>query len=234
MKNTTANWIRFNLCVVLLAAAGCKLFGANPAPPSKTEAKFFDIETNVIPQIVTRTNTITTTNIVNVPSPTGVPMFQTNFVTATNIVTQTNQVEEYTYTPKSATVGAIQTVGQATAPFTAGWGTIISSALVGLYGLWAHLRSTKKGDTAAALTQEIEAVRDFILTLPQGTQIDTAVTKFMQQHQMEAGVAQEVLGLIKGNTSDPTVVGVAAQLQAAINALTNPPAAPNPPVVPKV
>jgi hypothetical protein len=43
-----------------------------------------------------------------------------------------------------------------------------------------------------------------------------------------------VLGLIKGNTSDPTVVGVAAQLQAAINALTNPPAAPNPPVVPKV
>lgn len=208
------------------------MFGANPAPPSKTEQKLFDIETNVVPQIVTRTNTVTTTNVVNIPSPTGVPMFSTNFVTATNVVTQTNQVEEYQYTPKPATTATVTQLGTAVAPFTAGWGSIISGALVGLYGLWAHMRSTKKGDTALVLTQEIEAVRDFILTLPQGTKIDAAVTQFMQQHQTESGVAQEVMKLIKDNTSDPTVVGVATQLQAAINDLTNPPAAPNPPKVP--
>lgn len=233
MKNKTVNWMLINLSAVAILFAGCKMFGANPTPPSPTEAKFFDISTNVVPQIVTRTNVVTTTNVVNVPNPIGggIPFFTTNFVTATNVVEQTNQVEQYTYTPKPAAVATTTELGNAVAPFTAGWGSIISGALVGLYGLWAHLRSTKKGDTALALTQEIEALRDFVLTLPQGTKIDAAVTQFMQQHQMEAGVASEVLKLIKDNTSDPTVVGVAAQLQTAINDLTNPPAAPNPPKV---
>lgn len=234
MKNRRLNIIAVSLCVIAGAVTGCKMFGADPAPPSKFEQKAFDIETNVVPQIVTRTNVVTTTNIVNVPNPIGggVPFFTTNFITSTNVVTQTNQVEEYQYTPKPAAVSTVTQLGTAVAPFTAGWGSIISGALVGLYGVWAHLRSTKKGTTAEVLTQEIEAVRDFILTLPQGTKIDAAVTKFMQQHQTESGVAQEVMKLIKDNTNDPTVVGVATQLQTAINDLTNPPAAPNPPKVP--
>jgi len=218
----------------IVLAAGCSMFGANPTPPTPTEARLFNIETNVVPQIVTRTNVVTSVNVVTVTNGGGIPILTTHVFNTTNTVTATNQVEEYQYTPKPATVSTVTQLGNAVAPFTTGWGSIISGALVGLYGLWAHLRSTKKGDTALALTQEIEALRDFVLTLPQGTKIDTAVTQFMQQHQMEAGVATEVLGLIKGNTSDPTVVGVAAQLQAAINELTNPPAAPNPPVVPKV
>lgn len=234
MKNNIPTWIVVNLCAAVLISTGCKLFGSNPEPPSKTEAKLFDITTNVVPVVVTKTNVVTTTNVVNVPMPSGPPVLTTNYTYATNFFNQTNQIEEYHYNPKPAAVSTTTQLGNAVAPFTAGWGSIISGALVGLYGLWAHLRSTKKGDTAQALTEEIEAVRDFILTLPQGAQIDTAVTKFMQQHQTESGVAQEVLKLIEGNTNDPTVVGVAAQLQAAINALTNPPAAPNPPAVPKV
>jgi hypothetical protein len=222
------------LAVLIIAAiaTGCTMFCKNPSPPTQTEARAFDIQTNMVPQIVTRTNTVTTTNVVNVPSPTGVPILSTNFVTTTNVVTQTNQVEQYVYNTRPEVQNTVTQFGTAVAPFTAGWGSIVSGALVGLYGLWAHLRSTKKGDTALALTQEIEALRDFVLTLPQGTKIDAAVTQFMQQHQTESGVAQEVLKLIKDNTGDPTVVGVAAQLQNAINDLTNPPAAPNPPKVP--
>lgn len=223
MKNKTSTWIGINLCVLLLAVAGCKLFGANPAPPTKIEANAFDIATNVVTQVVTRTNTVTTTNIVNVPTSIGVPFYQTNFVTTTNVVTSTNQVEQYQYTPKPATVETVTQLGTAVAPFTAGWGSIISGALVGLYGLWAHLRSTKKGATNVVLTQDIEAIRDFILTLPQGSQIDTAVTQFMQQHQVEAGVAKEVMSLIEGNTTNPTVVGISKTLQDAIDELTNPP-----------
>lgn len=212
----------FTLCVVAAVITGCKMFGANPAPPTPFEAKAFDITTNLTPQVVTRTNVVTTTNVVNVPSPFGVPFFQTNFVTSTNLVTVTNQLADYQYVPKPAATATITQLGTAVAPFTAGWGSIISGALVGFYGLWAHLRSTKKEATASALTQEIEAIRDFILTLPQGTKIDTAVTTFMQQHQVETGVAQEVLKLIEGNTSDPTAVGIAKQLQDAINELTVP------------
>lgn len=232
MINSQLKKIVFSLCAIAAIVTGCQLLGKNPSPPTQAEARLFDIQTNTIPIVVTRTNTVTTTNVVNVPSPTGIPMFATNFVTATNVVTQTNQVEEYTYNKRPAVEATATQLGTAVAPFTAGWGSIVSGALVGLYGVWAHLRSTKKGDTALVLTQEIEAVRDFILTLPQGTKIDAAVTQFMQQHQTESGVAQEVMKLIKDNTDDPTVVGVATQLQTAINDLTNPPAAPNPPKVP--
>ena len=211
-----------SLGIGAVIVTGCKLIGSNPSPPTQFEQRSFDITTNYTPEIVTKTNVVTTTNVVNVPSPFGVPIFQTNFVTSTNVVTLTNQVPDYQYVPKSTVVDTTTHLGNAVAPFTAGWGSIISGALVGLYGLWAHLRSTKKGATASALTQEIEAIRDFILTLPQGTKIDTAVTTFMQQHQVETGVAQEVLKLIEGNTSDPTAIGIAKQLQEAIDALTNP------------
>lgn len=227
MKNTTVNWIKINLAVLAVAAAGCKLFGSNPSPPSPAEAKAFDITTNFTPQVVTNTVTVIQTNIVNVPSPFGVPFFQTNFVTSTNMVTVTNQVADYQYAPKPAVTATVTQIGTAVAPFTAGWGSIISGAAVGLYGLWAHLRSTKKGATNVVLTQDIEAIRDFILTLPQGTNIDTAVTQFMQKHQMEAGVASEVMSLIKGNTTNPTVVGISQALQTAIAAAT----APTPPKV---
>lgn len=223
MKNTASNWIAINLCAVAIVFTGCKLFGSSPSAPTPTEAKIFDITTNMAPQVVMRTNVVTTTNVVNAPSPSGAPMFSTNFVTATNIITLTNQVEQYQYTPKPVAVATTTELGSAVAPFTAGWGSIISGILVGAYGLWAHLRSTKQTATSSALTQEIEAIRTFILTLPQGTKIDSAVTQFMQQHQVEAGVASQVLALIKGYSSDPTVTGVAAQLQDVINTLTAPP-----------
>lgn len=225
MKNKTLTALLVITSITYAAAVGCKAIGDNPSPPTPLEAKLFDIATNVVPQVVTKTNTVTVTNVVNVPSPIG-PIWQTNVVTSTNVVTQTNQVAEYQYVPKPAIQGSVQEVGTLSGPFTAGWGTIAAGALSLLYGMWAHLRSTKTGNTALVLTQQIEAIRDFILTLPQGAKIDTAVTQFMQQHQTEAGVAQEVLKLIKDNTGDPTAVGLAAQLQAAIADLTNPPSAP--------
>jgi hypothetical protein len=219
----------FNLTLVsvsaALAVAGCKMFGANPTPPTYTEAHLFDITTNSVPQVVFKTNVVDSVNIVTVTNAVGVAVLTTNFFNSTNVVTTTNQVMSYDYQPKTETVATIQAVGAVSSPFTAGWGTMVGSALIGLYGLWAHLRSTKSTNTSLALTQEIEAIRDFILTLPQGAKIDTAVTTFMQQHQTEAGVAQQVLSLIEGNSSNATVTGVAAELQTLINTLTAPPKA---------
>lgn len=222
MKNQPLKLALITITAVALVVTGCKMFGANPAPPTKAEQKFFDITTNEVPKVVTQTNLVTQTNIITLTNQVGIPILQTNLITTTNVVQATNVMESYQYTPKSAVVATISGVGSATAPFTAGWGTIITSALVGLYGLWAHLRSTKQTATSSALTQEIEAIRSFILTLPQGTKIDSAVTQFMQQHQVEAGVASQVLNLIKGYSSDSTVTGVASQLQDAINTLTKP------------
>lgn len=210
------------ITAVVLTVTGCKMFGANPAPPTKAEQKIFDITTNEVPKVVQQTNVVTQYNVVTLTNSVGLVTFSTNTFFSTNVVQTTNIVEAYEYVPRPQVQSTVTQLGSAVAPFTAGWGWIISGALVGLYGLWAHLRSTKSTATSSALTQEIEAIRTYILTLPQGTKIDAAVTQFMQQHQVEAGVANQVLSLIKGFSSDSTVAGVATQLQDAINALTKP------------
>lgn len=221
MKSKTLKLTLLALCISL-PIVGCRMFGAYPTPPSPTEAKLWNIVTNQVPQVVTQTNVVTRFDVITLTNQVGLVTFTTNTFTTTNLVNATNVVEAYEYVPKPQVQQTVTQLGNAVAPFTAGWGSIISAALVGLYGLWAHLRSTKSTATSSALTQEIEAIRSYILTLPQGTKIDTAVTTFMQQHQVEAGVADQVLGLIKGFSSNTTVAGAAAQLQDAIAALTKP------------
>lgn len=222
MKSKAMKLSALVLTATALVITGCKMFGANPTPPSALEAKLFDITTNSTPKVVTQTNVVTQYSVVTLTNSVGLVTFSTNTFFTTNVVDATNIVQAYEYVPKPANTATISAVGTATAPFTAGWGTLISSALVGLYGLWAHLRSTKSTATSSALTQEIEAIRAYILTLPQGTKVDAAVTQFMQQHQVESGVASEVLNLIKGYSSNATLTGIASDLQDTINTLTKP------------
>lgn len=224
----TARTILSISTTAIIAAAllvGCSLFGSNPSAPSSVEQHAFDIATNVVPQIVTRTNVVTTTNVVNAPSPAGGTVLQTNVVNETHVVTVTNQVEQYQFSPKPAAVATAQALGTASGPFTAGIGTMVSSGLIMLYGLWAHLRSNKEGNTSTALAQEIETIREFILTLPSGTKIDQAVTQFMQQHQVEAGVAQNVLGILAKNVSNNDAVAAAKTLSDAIGIMSATPKA---------
>lgn len=222
MKSKTLK-LFFLTCCISLPIIGCKMFGANPTPPSPIEAKLFDITTNQVPQVVTKTNVVTQYNVVTLTNSVGLVTFSTNTFFNTNVVQTTNIIQAYQYVTRPENTQTVTQLGNAVAPFTAGWGSIISAALVGFYGLWAHLRSTKSTATSSALTQEIEAIRSYILTLPQGTKIDSAVTQFMQKHQVEAGVANQVINLIKGFSNNATVTGVAAQLQDAINQLTAPP-----------
>jgi len=218
LRNTT-----FSVFIgAIVIAAGCKMFGSNPTPPTPTEARLFDIATNITPQVVTQTNIVTSVKVVTLTNEVGIPVMTTNVFNTTNVVTMTNQVAAYQYAPKPALESTVSAAGAASGPFTAGWGTIAASTLLFLYGVWGRLRSTKMTNTSAALTQEIEAIRAYILTLPQGTKIDSAVTQFMQQHQVEAGVTKEVLNLIKGYSGNATVSGVAAQLQSVIDTLTAP------------
>lgn len=228
MKNKHISLISITgLSIALLAGCTSGLFGANPAPPTTLEQKLFDTQTNYIPVVVTKTNIVETTNMVVLTNTVNNTVTTTNVITATpEVTTQTNQQAVYTETPKPIVTGTLQAAGTAASPFTAGIGTMVSGGLVLLLGIWGHLRSYKFAQTSTALADEIEAVRNYILTLPQGTKIDAAVTQFMQQHQTESGVAQTVLKLIDGNTSDPTIAGISAQLQTAINDLTNPPTPP--------
>ena len=219
---TKLTYLTVGLAAIALAF-GCSMFGANPTPPSPLEAKVFNVITNVAYRIVDNTNVVTVTNVVTLVQPSGPPILTTNMVTTTNVVTQTNQVEQYQFTPKTEIVSTVQALGTASGPFTGGVGTMVGAALVALYAGWAQLRSNKNANTSTALAQEIETIREFILTLPSGTKIDQAVTQFMQQHQVEAGVAQNVLGILANNVSNNDAVAAAKELSDAIGVLSAPP-----------
>lgn len=224
----------YTILSIIGAAAllvGCDTVGQSPKPPTPTEAKLYQVETNFVPITITKTNFVQSTNVVTLTNTVDNTVTTTNVVTVTPTVTQvqTNQAV-YTYHDNPAITGTISALGTASGPFTAGVGTLVAGGLAFLYGLWGHLRSTKMGNTAQTVTDELEALRNFILTLPQGSKIDAAVTGWMQQHQVEAGVSQQVLKLIQGNTSDPTINGISASLQAAIDELTKP-TVPTPPKV---
>ncbi len=223
MKHKTILASAISIIGAAALLTGCDTVGQSPKPPTATEAKLYQVETNTIPLVITKTNFVQTTNVITVTNSVDNTVTTTNVITTTPTVTQvqTNQVV-YTYHDNPAIIGTIKAVGDASGPFTAGIGTLVGGGLALLYGIWGQLRSTKLKGTASALTTEIEAVRDYILTLPQGVKIDAAVTQFMQQHQVETGVANQVMKLIEGNTNDPTVVGVSQSLQAAIAALTAP------------
>lgn len=204
-------------------AAGCALFGANPKPPTPTEEKLFNVVTNIVPQVVVVTNTVMQTNIVDVTPPGApAPVQVTNVVTETHVFNVTNQVAQYQYSPKPENVQTVQSLGTATAPFTAGIGTIVSAAILALYSGWATMRSSKNANTSTALAQEIETIREFILTLPSGAKIDQAVTQFMQQHQVEAGVANQVLSIIGNSVSNNDAKVAAQELQTVISTLAPP------------
>lgn len=224
----TARRLSYSLLFLTLGIAGviitgCSLFGANPAPPSKFEQAIFDIQTNRTQVIKTETNYVT----VQVPT----PVFHTNEVgvTVTNvaIVTQiiptylqvTNTHEVYTLTPKAATTDTVAvagSIGNAVAP---GIGGLIAGIAGGILTMWGKLRSSKQVGTT--LAQNIQTMREFLKTIPNGAQYDNVLTQFMQQHQAEQGVLQQVLQILpKLNYSGAQVA--AQEIQAALTELNTP------------
>lgn len=183
-----------------LSVTSCKLFGTNPAPPSKVEQAVFNTVTNYVTVERPVTNVVTT--VVQIPVQTTNTVNQvivtTNTVTqfATNVTQVTVTNEEYTLTPKPVTTTLVQSAGTLGNLAMPGVGTLASNAVLLALGIWAQWRSTKRQATSVTLTQEIEAVREFIKTLPQGVKYYTAITKFLQDHQVEAGVAQQVIDIL--------------------------------------
>ncbi len=204
--------------VMGLMLAGCRLVGANPAPPTAFDQKFYDIETNLVQQLAVRTNvvwqtnvsvqTVTLTNQQNVV----VPMTVTNFVPVQvpTYLTITNTVEQYIYRPNTnaATVAQIgATAGNFAFP---GFGSLIGIGLTALWGLWGTLRSSKAQKTAGTLAQVIEVGRQVLQQTPQGAQAAEAWKTWMIQHQAQQGVIESVIALLP-----KAVDGQAAQQTAA-------------------
>jgi hypothetical protein len=114
-------------------------------------------------------------------------------------------------------------VGNAVMP---GSGDLISLIILAALGAWGHLRSYKAGQTVAtqtataqALVQEMETVLAVVGKLPNGQTIVPALTKFLNDHQSETGVVQNVLDVIKNDLNNQQAQGAATEIQTLIASL---------------
>lgn len=198
--------IMSSLLLSSILIIGCAAMSGEK-PPGKFEQVLFVTETNYVevpvtvekqvwatnyvPEVVTITNilneTVTVTNIV--------PQFEVSTIS----VTETQTVPVFNMTPNTEIIGSIEAVGGILGGFNPVFTLIaggISSALV----MWGKLRSRKKA--GVALAENIQAIRQFVLTLPQGAEIDSALKMFMSKHQAEAGATSEIVGILGKHISD--------------------------------
>lgn len=213
--------------VLFLAAV---LIGCASKPPTALEQRWFNIVTNP-PVIEVRTNiipvTVFQTNQVPVflTNVTGVTEVKTNYVAVpvtvyqTNLATVTNVPESYVYTP-GAGAKVIQETGGAVGNIF-GVGGLVSTALGGLFSIWAFMRSRKNYVTAANIAQTVETVREFVKQLPNGSTYDNALVQWMQLNQANAGVMQQVVTLLQREVSNPEARVAAQQVLNTIDALKN-------------
>jgi hypothetical protein len=193
MKKITSLKIGLVLAA-LVTVTGCSLFGSNPVAPTAMESGLFDVQTNQAAIVTT--------------SPTG------------GLVT--NLQTSYTLTTKATTTAAVQTGGSVLNAVLPGVGSMASMGVLALLGLWAQLRGNKASNTADAIAQEVETIREFIKTLPSGTKYDTAITAWLQSHQLETGTADQVLSILANTVSNPDAVAAVNEIKNTIAAASAP------------
>jgi hypothetical protein len=189
--------------VVCFVAVSCTTAFHNGAPPTKVESALFAVQTNYITVIATNTPVA------------GGPQ-----------VVTTNLQPQYVYTPGPGVKDA-----QAGAALIPGYGTIASGAIGAAAALWAWFRSSKNKQVGVTLAQSVETIREFIKTLPNGSNYDSALTAWLQQHQVETGTVNDVLSVLENEVSNKDAVEAAQQLRATIAALNPSALPPKPPGV---
>jgi len=208
MKTKTRFAIGAALALLLGTVIGC---AALSSPPTAAEHLAYDVVTNYVdvPVIKQVVEVVTVTNTI------GQTVTETNRVYETNIVSQ----PVYDLTPKAAVTAGIQTGGAALNVVAPGIGSMVSAGLLALLAIWGHIRGYNGANTSQSLAQEIETMREFISSLPNGAKYDTAIVQFLQSHQMENGVAQSVLKILNNNVSNPDAKAALTEINATLTQL---------------
>lgn len=230
--------------VGLIGLSGCAtgqnqgLLNANNAtPPTALERQLFEVITNTRPVVVTTTNVVTlyqTNQVVETRTVTNqvgltVPVWITNHVTdvtcVTNVTSATNMVEGYQLAPGKGSGAAAAVGGAVAAPF--GWGGVVCLVLGCVANGWLTWRNKAlagnvKTTTAVAetLAQNIQTLRRVIESTAQGQQLGALVKQYMQAHQGQAGVIQEVTEIVKNVVDDKSAQLAADEIQKLMATVT--------------
>ncbi len=215
MKNKTLLSLAIIAAISLI---GCSTVGPNPTPPTALERNIFIVQTNYVEQVNQVTNTIT--QVINRTNEFAQPIYFTNQIT--QISQETNLVPAYSMTPSDTTKATVGLIGTVVNTFFPTAGSATALGLLGILGAWGHLRSSKKGATAVTIAQEVETLREFIKSLPKGTQYDATITAWLQSHQVEEGVATQVLDLVQNQIDNPAAKVAAQEILDTLKATTTP------------
>ena len=219
--------------LMALLVAGC----AATKPPTALEQRLFNIQTNSTPQVVLVTNvvpvcqtnlvvqTVTVTNQVGVPVMVPVTNYVTYGTYVTNGVTATNFVLGYTMTPNSTTQATASVAGTLSDLGLPGTGSLVTMGLLGLAAAWAGIRNRQYAgqnsvlqQVSGTLAQNIATFMAVLQQTPQGQQLAPLLQNYLNSHQAEAGVIQQVAGL--ASQVDPLQEqGAAQQILAALGQL---------------
>ena len=217
------------VCILAATIVGCSALATKS--PTAIERLVYDVHTNYVNVYTVQTNyaVATITNILD----------QVVQVTNQVVAVVTNQQAEYGLTVKPGTTATVTEVGAAANTMYPGIGSMASMGVLALLGAWAWFRGRKSSATSTTLAQEIETLRQFILTLPKGSQYDVAITGWLQTHQVETGVANQVLGILATQVNNEEAKGALLNIQQAIAAtttqyVTTAPITVTPPAVPPV
>lgn len=206
----TRNILGSLLIAVLLTAC------ASTTPPTKTEQALYNITTNYTPKLVIVTNTVVVDVISYRTNEVGITQLVTNKVAMNRTEEKTVQVPDYVYEAKDSTKTVAQLVGTGVNAIAPGVGTIVSTAMLALLAAWGHWRGNKNKTVATTVIQELEAVREFIKTLPDGSNYDQAIVTFLKDHQVETGVATQVMGILTKNISSTEAKGAVQEINDEI------------------
>jgi hypothetical protein len=217
MKTTTKTSLLFAAGLALLVA-GCALWNGEK-PPAAWESKFYDFETNLTEKVTTKTVTVTNTVVHDVTNINNVVVPVTNLVVEKIQVKETNTIPVYIATPKASDAAITAAIGSGANTVIPGSGAAVTAGAGLLLTLWGWFRSYKRGQTNTALSQEMETVLEFINALPNGGKYYSAVIQFLKDHQSEAGVVTQVIGLLKNEVSNPDAKVAAQQVIDTINGL---------------
>lgn len=173
-------------------------------PPSTTEQKFFDIQTNRVP-VVTAVNRAEGTNVV---------------VTYT-----TNIVEQYVMKPNAVAQETAATAGTVGNLITPGAGGLVGTLVGGIFGIWGALRSRRSNQMSAALAQIIETGQQVLLTAPNGAELASQWKTWMVKHQAETGTIADISKLVANIVDTEDARSAASRITEIIRVLHQQPSA---------
>ena len=209
---------------IFVGVTGCK------STPSRFEARFYDIDTNMLPRGAQSAGrkaesaglreqgaggaglkgVVQATDRIGVPVggqllPLQSPVFETN------VTLVTNYEPAYTYTPNER-ARSLSAVAGSAAGLLGPVGELVALLCAGAFGVWAQLRTSKATKVSAVLAQVIETGRAVLRMSPQGQKVDEKWKAWMITHQAQQGVVEDVVKLLATVVDDKTAYETAAKL----------------------